>query len=77
MAGSGQKWTERPLHVTQVILGHGQGIGQAIEIKLSGMADTSTVIVRMYRSFQSETNAVLNYAGAFNLEHGVSFARAA
>lgn len=40
------------------------------------MKSTSTVIVRMDRSFLPVMNAVVNYVGPFYVPYGVSFANA-
>lgn len=68
LKAEGGHWRSKiPLYVTHLIRRNGQAIEQARAIKLSRTTDTSTVIVRMIRSFPSMVKVVLRYAGAFEL----------
>lgn len=68
-AKSGHEWTLRVLCFIQVIRRDEQAVGRAETIKSSRMKKTFKVIVSTYRSFLSVTKAVLDYMGAFELQH--------
>lgn len=71
----GCEWTKCQLHFVQDIYWDSPDAWQAEKIKNSGMTNTSTAIVHMDCTFLSVMKAVLNYAGAFGLQCGVSFAK--
>lgn len=75
-AEGGHRWTDQPLRITQVIRRDDQAFVQTEMIRLSQMTNMSTTIMHMDRSFLSAMEAVLKYAGAFELQHGVSFSEA-
>lgn len=68
----GHEWTDGLLWVTQVILWDGQAIGQDRWIMLSRMKNTSTVTLRMDRSFLSVIKMFLNYIELFKPQYSVS-----
>lgn len=76
MMERGQEWTARLLRVIQIIHRDCQVVQPAETTRLSRLTNTRMAIVRMNRSFLTVTKAVLNYAEAYKLKYGVSFAKA-
>lgn len=69
-----REWTEFPLRVFHAIRKDGQVIARTEAIELSRTTNRSTATGRIDRSFFSVMNATLNFAEAFELQYGVSYA---
>lgn len=75
-AEGGHNQIKCSLLFSNVIRRDSQANEQAKEAKASQMKRTRTVIVHMHRSFLSVMKASLNYAKAYELQQGASFAKA-
>lgn len=72
-AGIGHKRSEHTLCAFQVIRTYAQTVGQPEVIKLSGMTNTSTAILRMDCFYLNVIKAVLTYVETFDLQQEASF----